>query len=112
LEPVVQWDGKQWSRIAFAEEAGFTLNVYRDELIIGGVLQNVDSVPTRGIARLACTFPTCAADFNSDGVVNSEDFFQFLTALLSEAPSADINHDSMVDSQDLFTFIAAFFSDC
>jgi hypothetical protein len=37
------------------------------------------------MARLR-TPPPCAADFNHDGVVNSQDFFDFLTAFFAGCP--------------------------
>jgi hypothetical protein len=56
--------------------------------------------------------PPCAADFNADGAVSSQDFFDFLSALFVEAPAADFNHDGVVTSQDFFDFIVAFFAGC
>jgi len=54
----------------------------------------------------------CAADFNGDSVVNSQDFFDFLAAFFGQAPAADFNHDTFVNSQDFFDFLAAFFGGC
>jgi fibronectin-binding autotransporter adhesin len=54
----------------------------------------------------------CSADFNSDGVANSQDFFDYLTAFFAGAPSADFNHNAVVNSQDFFDFLAAFFAGC
>jgi len=56
--------------------------------------------------------PPCRADLNGDGVVNSQDFFEFLTAFFAGAPLADINGDGAVTSQDFFDFLAAFFAGC
>lgn len=39
-------------------------------------------------------------DFNRDGMVNSQDFFDFLAAFLEFAPAADFNSDGVVNSQD------------
>ncbi|MGE3107772.1 MAG: GC-type dockerin domain-anchored protein [Phycisphaerales bacterium] len=55
---------------------------------------------------------TCPADFNADQVVNSQDFFDFLTAFLILDPGADFNHDTALDSQDFFDFINAFVRGC
>ncbi|MBC7773345.1 MAG: hypothetical protein H7210_12685 [Pyrinomonadaceae bacterium] len=54
----------------------------------------------------------CAADFNDDTVVNSQDFFDFLTAFFASAPNADFNNDGFINSQDFFDFLAAFFTGC
>jgi hypothetical protein len=54
----------------------------------------------------------CRADFNNDGIVNSQDFFDFLTAFFAEDPTADFNTDKVVNSQDFFDFLTAFFVGC
>jgi len=51
-------------------------------------------------------------DFNCNGSVNSQDFFDFNAAFFSEAPSADFNRDSRINSQDFFDFVSAFFGGC
>jgi hypothetical protein len=54
----------------------------------------------------------CPADFNCDGVVNSQDFFAYVGSFFGGLANADFNHDGMVNSQDFFDFLAAFFSGC
>jgi hypothetical protein len=68
-------------------------------------IAGLDSI--RVIAR-----PTCAADFNQDGVVGSQDFFDYLTEFFAGRPAADFNTDGAVNSQDFFDFVSAFFSGC
>jgi hypothetical protein len=54
----------------------------------------------------------CPADFNHDNAVNSQDFFDFLTAFFAGSASADFNADGAVNSQDFFDFLTAFFAGC
>jgi hypothetical protein len=65
-----------------------------------------------GCDMVSLTEHTCRADFNADGVVNSQDFFDFLLAFFAQAPSADFNSDAAVNSQDFFDFLVAFFAGC
>ena len=52
----------------------------------------------------------CRADFNDDGGVNSQDFFDFIAAFF--AGDADFNHSGATNSQDFFDFLTAFFAGC
>jgi hypothetical protein len=54
----------------------------------------------------------CPADFDHSGAVNSQDFFDFLTAFFALDLAADFNHSGTVDAQDYFDFVAAFFAGC
>ncbi|MBC7771898.1 MAG: hypothetical protein H7210_05345 [Pyrinomonadaceae bacterium] len=54
--------------------------------------------------------PTCPCNFNSDGFLNSQDFFEFLTAFFTSAPEADYNEDTFINSQDFFDFLSCFFA--
>jgi len=59
-----------------------------------------------------CTINPCIADFNHDGVVNSQDYFDFLVAFFNNNIAADFNHSGTVNSQDYFDFLVAFFTGC
>lgn len=54
----------------------------------------------------------CPPDFNWDGRVDSQDFFDFLGAFFVQAAPADFNSSGTVDSQDFFDFVAAFLTGC
>ncbi|MBC7772728.1 MAG: hypothetical protein H7210_09565 [Pyrinomonadaceae bacterium] len=66
---------------------------------------------SNGAYQLSLAAP-CTADFNKDGFVNSQDFFDFLAAFFSQEPAADYNGDTFVNSQDFFDFLADFFVGC
>ncbi|MGE3109345.1 MAG: GC-type dockerin domain-anchored protein [Phycisphaerales bacterium] len=61
---------------------------------------------------IAFTPIACPADFNDDGCLNSQDFFDFLVAFFAVDPGADFNNDGAVNSQDFFDFLVAFFAAC
>ncbi len=50
------------------------------------------------------------ADFNRDGVVNSQDFFDFLVVFFAGGGDADFNGDGATNSQDFFDFLTVFFA--
>ncbi|MGE3109025.1 MAG: GC-type dockerin domain-anchored protein [Vicinamibacterales bacterium] len=65
----------------------------------------------------------CPADFNADGRINSQDFFDYLVAFFTATccnadpelicpDPANFNHDNCVNSQDFFDFLAAFLAGC
>ena len=78
---------------------------------------SIASIPVPASQSEAAVAPTPAitrniVDFNDDGAVNSQDFFNFLTAFFASDAAADFNTDGAVNSQDFFDFLAAFFTPC
>jgi hypothetical protein len=56
--------------------------------------------------------PRCRADWTMDGVLNSQDFFDYLSDFFAADPVADFNFSGVVNSQDFFDFLAQFFAGC
>lgn len=54
----------------------------------------------------------CRADFNSDALVNSPDFFEYLAAFFAQDPAADFDASGSVDSTDLFGFLGVWLAGC
>lgn len=56
--------------------------------------------------------PACLADFNSDGVVNTQDVLAFLNAWSAGDESADMNGDGQVNTQDVLVFLNLWTAGC
>ena len=56
--------------------------------------------------------PTCRPDLNDDGVVDANDFFEFLTLFADGDPRADFTDDGMIDADDFFEFLNQFATGC
>lgn len=54
----------------------------------------------------------CAADFNGDGDVNTQDVLSFLNAWAAGDPAADFNDDGVVNTQDVLAFLNAWVAGC
>jgi hypothetical protein len=63
------------------------------------------------IAPLALAGPVsaCPCDWNCNGIVNSQDFFDFLGEFFTGG--GDFNNNGVVNSQDFFDFLACFFGE-
>lgn len=54
--------------------------------------------------------PVCPCDFNHNGSLGSQDFFDFVDAFFIADPSADYNGDGIINSQDFFDYLNCFFN--
>jgi plastocyanin len=54
----------------------------------------------------------CAADFNGDGTVNTQDVLAFLNAWNARDPRSDFNGDGNINTQDVLAFLNAWTAGC
>jgi len=94
---------------------GRCFDITPDGRTLVGLGRNPAGVLESWIAYLGDAPAACAADWNADAVINSDDFFAFISDFLCGGKgcrSADFNADHSVNSQDFFDYIAAFFEGC
>lgn len=69
-----------------------------------------DNITVLGTADACPPNPNCPPDWNCDGVVDSDDLFEFLADWA--AGDADYNGDGVTDSDDLFEFLSDWAAGC
>jgi hypothetical protein len=79
---------------------------FADYVVDGDTINALGAPDADGIMGPA-TPPVCPCDWNTDETVNSQDFFDFLTAFF--ASEGDFNDDGATNSQDFFDFLTCFF---
>jgi hypothetical protein len=86
---------------------GACLTLSQDDCATGGGAYQGDNTPC---GKATCS-PACPCDFNASGVLNSQDFFDFLSCFFTTGcTDADFNADQQVNSQDFFDFLSCFFA--
>lgn len=84
-----------------------TLALVNIDTFSAGAYDCVVSSPCRTVTSRAALLTVRTADFNCDGSVGSQDFFDFVASFFTG--NADINGDGETTSQDFFDFLVAFF---
>lgn len=116
---VARWNGTSWEALSSGLDsaAGSSLAEHRGAgesfptLFVGGRFQSAGGLRSAFVARYSVQ-ACCAADFNADGFVTTQDLFDFLVAFFALDPEADINHDSFINSTDFFELLTGLFAGC
>jgi hypothetical protein len=115
---IARWNGKSWEAVGAGIDRGglcmATLPAHegrREVMCIGGYFASAGGLANAFFARYA-DVGCCPADYDEDGVVNSQDFFKFVGDFLNGSASADFNEDGTLNSADFFDFLRSFFEGC
>ncbi|MEM8756829.1 MAG: GC-type dockerin domain-anchored protein [Planctomycetota bacterium] len=68
--------------------------------------------PTYAGGLIVASAERCAVDVNNDGLVDSADFFAWVSAFGSQAPECDVNLDGTCTSADFFAWVSGFSEGC
>ncbi len=85
-----------------------------DTLYVVGYGINMGVSPARNEALLWTKPLTgdCIVDLNGDGVVDADDFFEYLALFADGDPRADFTGDGVIDADDFFLFLSLFADGC
>ena len=72
-------------------------------------LLRVGAAPAAAGGPGAFSVQVCPCDFDASGMINSADFFAFITSFLNLENDGDFNADGHIDSSDFFDFLSCFF---
>lgn len=116
---IARWNGSAWERLGDGLEppSVFTMatlpasETRPETLAVGGNFLVAGGRPSAFLAFYTSR-PCCPADANADGVVDSADFFLFVTRFMKLDPAADLNDDGTVNSRDFFDYLVAYFGGC
>jgi probable HAF family extracellular repeat protein len=108
----VWWEGRMRDLNALIPPASGWRLESAQSINAGGMIVGRGYINGLPQAFLLTPATSCAADFNIDGVVNSQDFFDYLGQFFLSSPAGDFNADTLVNSQDFFDFLNAFFAGC
>jgi hypothetical protein len=75
-------------------------------------IASFSSIGGQGTAtmNISCAPASCPCDFDRSGILNSADFFVFLSEFFSGDPAADFDGSGIVNSADFFAFLNCFFA--
>ncbi len=88
--------------------ASATVGIQRDTGTYSNSARCNSSIANGSRIILAC----CKADFNMDGILNTQDIFDFLSAWFANDPRADFNGINGQNVQDIFDYLGVWFAGC
>lgn len=77
-----------------------------------GIVEATGVIVPKDPARVRVVFRVCIADFNNNGVVETQDIFDMLNAFFTGSPTADVDGSGTVAVADIFTFLNRWFAGC
>ncbi len=91
----------------------FGLGEFRGDLVVCGNFTELgDGQIVEGLGIIQTCASGCVADWNNDGLVNTQDFLAYLNDWSSQNPAADLTGDGTVNTQDFLLYLNLWSAGC
>jgi len=94
------------------DQFGVSISLAGGTLVSGAIAGDSPTTDGTGAGYVFSLGSACEPDLNDDGLLDADDFFEFLDLFASGNPAADLDSNGLLDADDFFGFLALFAAGC